>query len=895
MSNCDIGIEHASDQMNMDGFDLVACVFPCTQLKIEKQKNIKFLNMKTKKNSNTIVAVCLGLACLATHLAAQITPLPDHFTDWTGKVDSNFFNPGNWSTGRVPDGVDVAIRLPGDPSIPNKKIVANYTGTGDKLLQFFSIQSGASKVYTVEFSGNENGWLVLNPVGKGFTFNGVIGNSMGLSQDITYYDSTGNDTNRLASYYILNSYTRLTLNGSNRLLRQAESALSSGIFTLKGNAEMDLSQAGNLDFITSTGTYSPRRDTLVQIGGLNTDPGTMVYVGDKYVNINSRISTGEKSVMAGVFAGNPTGNPTCDVNGAYTQMTGVVNFMGDGRGTFRIRGGQYIVDGIHNGNITVWSGAVAGGSGIINGTITVEEGGLFTPGDRGGAPDNPLTVNASNFTVSGNMGFDMLTEDVYDRLTINLTGTMTINAPGNPETPEGKANLVVGMADAFPRKAGTYELMSVNMLTTTSGTVTNRGAFVGDFGSNVSLPLSMSLKPSWEWVIVTEWDETLQQSVETKRSLLISFEQMPFASPAGLEGKYLTVARRVDDIYNNAHPDAQAAYEPLFDALNRQPSITLYRELLDQLTPSTYQSWFPAAIVRANSLIQSLEDRMYQDAAFKPKKGTFQMYLDGQRQESSRAKNDEAAYSNYGTIGTVLGASYVLRENFSIGGFIGYDKTEFDLDTVGGSCDVNGYTFGLNGRLNKGNFQFNMSGFYGIDDYKSSRSVALTRLGTWADADTNGTRLGTAASIAYTMGFSWFEVTPVAGVQVMNWRADAFQERNANEASLYVYRQNEMSIQGKLGARIARSFKIKHGIIRPFFHYSLLHEFDDDARAIKADVFGERVSINAPVSNSNGYRLDVGLDWNASRKFRVELRYHSEYRGASDESVGIRGGVNYTF
>lgn len=825
----------------------------------------------------TAATMTIGLVCLVAKLDAQITAVPAQFTDWTGAINSDFFNPGNWSTGIVPNSTDAAIRLPGDPTIANKHIMLTYTGTGDKRIQFYSIQTGASKTYTVEFAGTEAGWLELNPVGKGFTFNGIIGNSMGSSYDITYPESTGNDTNRLAAYYILNSYSRLTLAGSSAAIRVAENGLSSGVFTLRGNAEMDLSAAGNLPFITASGTYNANRLARLQIGGLQTDPGTVIYVGTREVNLNSRMATGEVSVMGGLFYGDNTGNAECHVNGYITKMTGIVNFTGDGRASFQIRGGQYIVDGVHNSNVTVWSGAAAGGSGIINGSVTVNEGGLFTPGERSTAADTPLIVNASSFTLNGNLGFDLVTATVYDRLNLTITGTMSINSPANLLTP-GKANLVVGMADSFPRMAGTYALMTV----TSSGT---GAAVVGDFAdSNVSLPLSMSLKPSWSWDIVTNG------GVEQKRTLLVSFEQLPFASPSDLSGKYLKVAQMVDDVF-----ELGTVSDVLFDSLNRQPSIILYKDLLDQLSPSAYQSWFPAAIVRANLLVQNLEDRMYQDAAFKRKKHSIQLSLDGYRQESSSAKKPEAAYSNYDTIGSVVGIDYALTEDLIAGGFVGYDKTDIDLDATGGTCDVVSYTMGLKARFNKGDFQVNLIGFYGTDKYSSSRTVALTNLGAWADGDTDGTRLGAAFSLGYKLNTSLFELMPVVGVQWLNWKADAFQEQNASEANLYVYEQSEKSLQGKLGARIARSFTTKHGAIRPFFSYTWLHEFKSDTRTLSADLFGSRLDIDAPGSNASGYRLDLGLDWSATSKLRVELRYHSEYRSAVKESVGLSGGVNYTF
>jgi outer membrane autotransporter protein len=888
--------------------------------------------------------------------------VPDHFTDWTGAVDNNFFNPGNWSTGIVPDDPVTAIRLPGDTAIP-KNIVAHYDGVGDKTIQFYSLQVGSNKSYTLEFSSaDDDSLLILNPIGRGLTFNGFIGSSpqVGRSLDITYPESTGDASTRLAAYYKLGKNTLITFDGSYAGLRVAENGLASGIFTMTDNARMDLSKAGDIPFVydgivngaPGVVTNTPGRQTQIYIGGLlETGPNTSIYVGGRYVHLNGKLTTGQVSIMGGLFyhdqSDGTAANSTCDVYGDITRMTGQVNFQGDGRARFRVNAGaQYLVEGVHNGGISTRnSGATIGGSGIINGSINVAEGGMLTAGYRestiGNSPDTPLTINIKNsdevttvpiLELNGSLSLDLVTETVHDRLLVNLSGTMQIRSPATVDlvaTPNARfANLVINMADTFPRvvpEPASYEMMTVIIDTTVSGT---DPFFAGDFRDvdengnvtreNVTLPASLSLKTSWKWddtyIGLPAYDNL---EVLAKRVLVVTVEQTPFAEVKDartgeplLHGNRLAIAQKVDEVYNklvnpatatNTDPQLRADYLPLFEALNRQPSIIQYADVIDQLTPGAYQPWFPSAVVRTNALVQSMDDRMFQDAAFNRQKGTFQTFLDGYRQEASRGKDDLAAYSNYGIIGTIAGADYAISENLVAGGFIGYEFTDFDLDTADGSCDVRSYTFGLKARYNLGgHFQFNATALYGTDKYKSSRTVAMTGLGTWADADTNGTRLGAAASVSYTFRPAWFEITPVAGLQWLDWKADAFQERNGGKASLYVHKQSATSQLGKLGIRIARSYPLKHGLLRPYFHYSLLREFKSDTRTLDSELFSDVLSsphrdLEVPAPNANGWRMDVGLDWNVTSKLRAELRYQSEYRGAANESVGVRAGVSYTW
>jgi uncharacterized protein YhjY with autotransporter beta-barrel domain len=815
----------------------------------------------------------------ASGLHAQLTPtpVPQYFYEWTGAQDNNFFNVSNWtysgtdavpSTPAVPpSGSVTSINLPAEAS--SKLIDFTYNGTGTERFTFYSIQTGLSKNYSIIFSGNENGWLEINPVGKGFSAAGTLANAQNPN-------SNGNNTTGRNQFYVtLNPYTRLVLDDSLSSLLKAENGLTAGLFTLRGNAEMNLTNPGSGGYFVLSNSTAFNPEASLQIGAiLFTDPGTVVNGGTWALNLQSKLSGGEVTNMAGLitFDTTTTGTDGRLVSAAKNhQIYGPMTVTGTvvSPGTFYIRGNariQYYVDGLHQGPITIDNAGSLGGTGVVvanqfesTGKITVNRGGIITPATKGTAAhkDHPLTI-VGDVLLYGTLSFDLVTEDYYDWLVIN--GNLDIPATSASSTP----TLAVGRAETFPLIAGTYRLLTV------SGTIN------GNFDeANVSLPVSLSLRPSWRWV---------------GNTLEVSFEQLPFASDPSLTGLYRATAERVDAVFGMG-----LVNDILFDTLNRQPSAILFKDVLYQLSPSTYQAWFPGAIFRTNSMVQDIEDMQYQDAAYKRKKGSVQTFLRGYRQEASRARNEMATYSNYGTIATMFGADYAIGENFVAGGFINYEKSDFDLDTEGGESNADSYTFGIKARYLMDKFQFNLAAFYGTDDYESTRTVAKTNLATWANSDTSGSRLGAALSAAYTFSFPWFEVAPAIGMQWLNWEVDGFRERNANEASLYVYKQKETSLQSKAGVRIARSVETKYGHIRPYFHYAWVHEFNNGARTISADLFGGRIDIEAPGSHSDGYRLDFGLDFDVGRNLRMDVHYVSENRTAVDESRGFHMGVSWTF
>jgi outer membrane autotransporter protein len=107
--------------------------------------------------------------------------------------------------------------------------------------------------------------------------------------------------------------------------------------------------------------------------------------------------------------------------------------------------------------------------------------------------------------------------------------------------------------------------------------------------------------------------------------------------------------------------------------------------------------------------------------------------------------------------------------------------------------------------------------------------------------------------------------------------------------------QTELLFSGRAGIRIARSFPVAHGFIRPFVNIGLQHQFNNGDRTIKADLFGSTLSVKTNGLAANGFRYDAGLDWDMTRRSSLQIRYSSEVGGVVDESMAVRAGLNMAF
>ena len=781
----------------------------------------------------------LGMAAALT-APAQVTVV-----DWLG-VDSNYLNLANWSNNAVPDGTS-GLRLTSTPT--NRVMNLNHTAAGDVTYQVNAMRTAVNLGYTFNLSGNENGWLTYHIVGRGTHPYNTEPTST----------STGNSANRLSFYMNVGPYTTISLAGASTLASGATSGLIYAQINLMGNSIIDASGV---------------QGASIELGGLEMEQGTTLNIGTKRLTIAGATLTGQTALWAGhIVQTNAAAGETQKWGPGITRVTstGVV----DAPAMWNMRAGTYLVDGIHNGPIRVNANTAIGGTGTINGAVTANLNGTIAPAGRDTA--GTLTING-NVQNNGILSFDLLSATSFDRLHINgylSHGLITTPAGGVPTLGTSTSSLAVGLGEDFPLQPGTYRVITfggsqAHPLTGIEGP----NGFIGEF-ANVALPPSQGLQASY---------------VMGPNYLDIVFTQLAFGTNPALFGNHQLIATHIDSAVL-----AGTAPLSLLDTLNRQPSVILFREVLDELSPTTYQSWFPSAVVRTNSMVQTIDDQLFQDARMERKIGSMQTFFQGYRQESSKDADENAAYSNYDTLAALGGFDYSVGEKLVVGGFINYETTDFDLDVFGGLSSAESITGGAYARHVRGALRVNATAFAGRDEYESKRSIIRTKFGRWAHAETKGSRYGSSITAAYVIDTPLFEITPTLGAQWLSWDAKAFTETGSTEANLRVKYQSEASLASRVGVRIARSFEIGRGTLRPFLNVAWQHEFKDGERDLSAGLFGTTYSIKAPGIDSEGFRVDAGVDWNVARAVSLNVRYITEQGGSSDESVGVRGGVTIVF
>ena len=606
--------------------------------------------------------------------------------------------------------------------------------------------------------------------------------------------------------------------------------------------------SGMTNIVSGTTTVSGAQ---LGIGGLNMEAGTSVYLGKYIAYINGLNLAGEEQQWGGHLYQDATVTTTTvnyGVGVTRVMPTGVVDLPGG----FLLRsGGSYLVDGVHNGPISTYAGvnAVLGGTGTINGALTIASGTSLAP--AGKALTGKLTVNG-NVSLNGALSIDMLSATSFDQLAIN--GTLTLGL-----TTANASSLAVGISDDFPLVPATYRVLQV-----TNGSIVNSFA-------TVALPGS-----SWSYVMGSDYID-------------IIYTQLPFIQKYSLVGNNLLLGAFVDNAILAGTPPPK-----LVDSLNRK-DVIFFKSVIAQLSPATYYGWYPGAVERADALVQTLDDRI--DQRGERKNHSLETYTFDYRQESSinSIENMGTEYTNIDTTSILGGADYVVSPLLTVGGLVDYALTHTELDRSQSISSTDSYTGALYAQHRRENWQFQAVGFGGLDNYTARRNVANTTLGAWVRSKTDGSHFGGSLSSAYTYRLPWIEITPTIGVQAMDWMVDGFTETGADQVALKVASQNEMSLAGRLSLRLAQSYPTARGFIRPFISVGLQHEFFDGDRTMKAMLWGQTISVKAPGIESQGLHFDAGIDYDITHMLSLQVRYSVEHGGAVDESLGVRGGLTYAF
>lgn len=222
--------------------------------------------------------------------------------------------------------------------------------------------------------------------------------------------------------------------------------------------------------------------------------------------------------------------------------------------------------------------------------------------------------------------------------------------------------------------------------------------------------------------------------------------------------------------------------------------------------------------------------------------------------------------------GVTAGIDYLINSRFVLGGALGYEENDSDLDQAGGSVESESLTFSAQASwFGDKSFWFEVIAGFGTTDVDQSRAIRYSMGGIVV----NGTAVGdtksnqTFASIAtgWDLSPGAFSISPEIRFDFLDASVDGFSETVVGDdlgAGLGITfgDQDFTSFTGQVGVQVGYNFSTSFGVVIPQLNAAYISEFDDSADTVTGRFVGdsgrELYALNTDEADSSYGRLGLG-------------------------------------
>lgn len=215
--------------------------------------------------------------------------------------------------------------------------------------------------------------------------------------------------------------------------------------------------------------------------------------------------------------------------------------------------------------------------------------------------------------------------------------------------------------------------------------------------------------------------------------------------------------------------------------------------------------------------------------------------------DHDQTENEDAF--DFDAISVTSGADYNFGRGV-VGFAVGYDRYQADFDDAtlvsGGEAEVEGMSGSLFAGLFGEGLNLNAIATYGKLESEVSRraiydSENAACVGCGAARTLRGSPDGDYIALGATLGYDWaaggWDIAPALSVSYRDVSIDGYDEIDTFPDGGLALRYEEQSIESTraiLGVTISRPISRSFGVLTPSLRAEWHHEFEDDARAVRA-------------------------------------------------------------
>lgn len=216
---------------------------------------------------------------------------------------------------------------------------------------------------------------------------------------------------------------------------------------------------------------------------------------------------------------------------------------------------------------------------------------------------------------------------------------------------------------------------------------------------------------------------------------------------------------------------------------------------------------------------------------------------------------------DFDSFGIVAGADYRLTDSFIMGGAVAYGMTNADVVNNGGSVELDGIGGSIYGTYYVEQFYVDFLAGLTRREFDTTRnlqySVAAKSGGTTTvnqsfDGNTDAADVNLSLGTGYAQQFGKLSVTPYGLVNYIHTEIDGYTEQRngANSAAgfglaLEIEDQTIDSLTSTLGVQVTHAINASFGVLTPYIKGDWVHEYENDARTIRASFAEVRSSYDS--------------------------------------------------
>jgi len=283
----------------------------------------------------------------------------------------------------------------------------------------------------------------------------------------------------------------------------------------------------------------------------------------------------------------------------------------------------------------------------------------------------------------------------------------------------------------------------------------------------------------------------------------------------------------------------------------------------------------------------------------------FGIFLNGKWNFGDKDQTDLEAGFDFDTYGLTGGFDYRINDYFVLGLAVGYSTTDIKFANDEGSIDSDGMTYTAYGTAFAGDFYLDFSAGLGNADFDAKRSLVFADARGGVDSEARGKTNGDQTNLSLSGGYNFapggWTIGPYVAVDSLKVDIDPFVETevssDGSDGWALAYGSQEItSLIATGGLRLTYVVSAKWGVFIPHVRAAFQHEFEDDARIVRArfanDPSGTSFEFLGDAPDSDFYQTAAGFSLVTKRGFSGFLDYEilAGYENLKSDTltVGIR-------